>query len=70
MDYPRIVWMRCRQLWREAREAAERFMEVLDELNYRDSKQESTLGDYLGKLTNELKKREHIVEFVSGGPKK
>ena len=27
------------------------------------------LGDYLGDLTNELKAGEHIVEFVSGGPK-
>ena len=26
-------------------------------------------GGYLGELTNELKKGEHIVEFVSGGPK-
>jgi hypothetical protein len=27
------------------------------------------LGDYLGELTNELSRGEHIVEFVSGGPK-
>lgn len=27
------------------------------------------LGDYLGELTDELKTVEHIVEFVSGGPK-
>ena len=27
------------------------------------------LGDYLGELTNELDAEEHIVEFVSGGPK-
>ena len=27
------------------------------------------LGDYLGQLTNELENDEHIVEFVSGGPK-
>ncbi len=27
------------------------------------------LGDYLGELTNELGVGEHIVEFVSGGPK-
>ena len=27
------------------------------------------LGDYLGELTNELQNGEHIVEFVSGGPK-
>ncbi len=27
------------------------------------------LGDYLGELTNELGGGEHIVEFVSGGPK-
>ena len=27
------------------------------------------LGDYLGELTSEVKKGEHIVEFVSGGPK-
>ena len=27
------------------------------------------IRDYLGKHTNELKKGEHIVEFVSGGPK-
>ena len=27
------------------------------------------LGDYLGELTDELKTGEHIVEFVSGGPK-
>ena len=63
-------FMRCRQLRCEAREAAERLMEVLEELNYRDSKQESTLGDYLGELTNELKKRKHVVEFVSRGPQK
>ena len=27
------------------------------------------LGDYLGELTDELEQGEHIVEFVSGGPK-
>ncbi|KAL4229096.1 hypothetical protein ACF0H5_012135 [Mactra antiquata] len=27
------------------------------------------LGDYLGELTDELSAEEHIVEFVSGGPK-
>jgi hypothetical protein len=27
------------------------------------------LGDYLGKLTDELDRGEHIVKFVSGGPK-
>ena len=27
------------------------------------------LGDYLGELTDELDSGEHIVEFVSGGPK-
>ena len=27
------------------------------------------LGDYLGELTDELESGEHIVEFVSGGPK-
>ena len=27
------------------------------------------LGDYLGELTDELDQGEHIVEFVSGGPK-
>ena len=27
------------------------------------------LGDYLGELTNELETGEHIIEFVSGGPK-
>jgi hypothetical protein len=27
------------------------------------------LGDYLGELTNELSGGEHIVEFVSDGPK-
>ena len=27
------------------------------------------LGDYLGELTNELKEGDHIVEFVSAGPK-
>ena len=27
------------------------------------------LGDYLGKLTDELDIGEHIVQFVSGGPK-
>ena len=26
-------------------------------------------GDYLGELTDELDSGEHIVEFVSGGPK-
>ena len=30
---------------------------------------DSPLGDYLGELTNELGHGEHIVEFVSGGPK-
>ena len=33
-------------------------------------KYDPPIGDYLGELTNELKKGEHIVEFVSGGPKK
>ena len=28
------------------------------------------LGDYLGELTNKLEPEEHIIEFVSGGPKK
>ena len=32
-------------------------------------KYDPPIGDYLGELTNELKKGEHIVEFVSGGPK-
>ena len=27
------------------------------------------LGDYLGELTDKLEAEEHIVEFVSGGPK-
>ena len=31
-------------------------------------KYDPPIGDYLGELTNELKKGEHIVEFVSGGP--
>ena len=30
---------------------------------------EVPLGDYLGELTNELETGEHIIEFVSGGPK-
>ena len=36
-----LFWMRCRQLWRKAREAAERLIVVLEELNYMDSQQES-----------------------------
>ena len=32
-------------------------------------KYDPPIGDHLGELTNELKKGEHIVEFVSGGPK-
>ena len=32
-------------------------------------KYDPPIGDYLGELTNELNKGEHIVEFVSGGPK-
>ena len=32
-------------------------------------KYDPSIGDYLGELTKELKKGEHIVEFVSGGPK-
>ena len=32
-------------------------------------KYDPPIEDYLGELTNELKKGEHIVEFVSGGPK-
>ena len=32
-------------------------------------KYDPPLGNYLGELTNELKKGEHIVEFVLGGPK-
>ena len=36
-----LFWMRCQQLWREAREAAERLIVVLEELNYMDSQQES-----------------------------
>ena len=35
-----LFWMRCRQLLREAREAAERLIVVLEELNYTDSQQE------------------------------
>ena len=31
-----LFWMRCRRLWREAREASERLMEVLE-----DSQQKS-----------------------------
>ena len=33
-----LFWMRCRQLWREAKEAAERLIEVLE-----DSERESRL---------------------------
>ena len=36
-----LFWMRCQQLRREAREAAERLIVVLEELNYTDSQQES-----------------------------
>ena len=36
-----LFWMRCPQLWPEAREAAERLIVVLEELNYTDSEQES-----------------------------
>ena len=36
-----LFWMRCQQLRREAREAAERLIVVLEELNYMDSQQES-----------------------------
>ena len=36
-----LFWMRCRQLRREAREAAKRLIVVLEELNYTDSEQES-----------------------------
>ena len=32
-----LFWMRCRQLWREAREAAERLIEVLED-SERDSR--------------------------------
>ena len=36
----------------------------------RPNEYDPPLGDYLGELTNELKDEdEHIVEFVSGGPK-
>ena len=36
-----LFWMRCRHLRREAREAAERLIVVLEELNYMDSQQVS-----------------------------
>ena len=36
-----LFWMRCSQLLRKAREAAERFIVVLEELNYTDSQKES-----------------------------
>ena len=36
-----LFWMRCRQWRREAREAAERFIVVLEELSYTDNQQES-----------------------------
>ena len=36
-----LFWMRCSQLLRKAREAAERLIVVLDELNYTDSQKES-----------------------------
>ena len=36
-----LFWMRCPQLRHEAREAAERLIGVLEELNYTDSQQES-----------------------------
>ena len=32
-------------------------------------KYDPPIGDYLGELMNELKKGEHSVQFVSGGPK-
>ena len=35
----------------------------------RPGEYDPALGDYLGELTNELGHGEHIVEFVSGGPK-
>jgi hypothetical protein len=35
----------------------------------REGQYDPPLGDYLGDLTNELGGGEHIVEFVSGGPK-
>ena len=31
-------------------------------------KYDPPIGDYLGELTNELKKGDHSVEFVPGGP--
>ena len=36
-----LFWMRCQQLRREAKEASERLIVVLEELNYTDSQQES-----------------------------
>ena len=36
-----LFWMRCSQLLRKAREAAERLIVVLEELNYTDSQKES-----------------------------
>jgi len=35
----------------------------------RPGDEEPVLGDYLGQLTNELKPEDHIIDFVSGGPK-
>ena len=36
---------------------------------HRDGEYEPKLGDYLGELTSELDVDEHIVEFISAGPK-
>ena len=36
-----LFWMRCSMLLRKAREAAERFIVVHEELNYTDSQKES-----------------------------
>ena len=35
----------------------------------RESEWEPEIGDFLGELTNELESDNHIVTFVSGGPK-
>jgi hypothetical protein len=35
----------------------------------RENEYEPALGDYLGQFTNELEDKEHIIEFVSAGPK-
>ena len=47
-----LFWMRCWQLWPKAREAAERLIVVLEELNYTDSQQESRLFVWIDRKNN------------------